>query len=65
MDSSITISDDIKPLEVEKDQKLDLRQMESLMTSLESMINAKRANILPAKKSDIMKKCMHLYFLNI
>ena len=38
MDSSITISDDIKPLKVEKDQKLDLRQMESFFSDISKKI---------------------------
>lgn len=62
MNSSITISDDIQPLKMES-QPLDSRLAESLVSSLESLVNEKRAKILPAKKSDIMKKCMQLIFL--
>lgn len=65
MNSNITISDGVVPLKIVQDQQLDPRVIESLESSIESMIQEKRQNILPAKKSDILKKCIFLFFYSL
>ena len=60
MSSRISIFDEhIDPLELKDSHQLNSHLIESLNSSIESMIKEKKESILPAKKSDIFKKCIH------